>query len=179
MAYVTKEDSIRDFNAHDAAGFFKFVDSMYITSDFQLRRVPKDPANPGPLDLNSPSKWLPAYVNGYVDAFNLKYKKVSPSSYQVAESAKNNYPATVSLGTIDKSTYIAVADNTMVGGTKSSLGPAVVDPISGKISTPDAVARNLQNAVDNDNQKKSMWTYIILGAVALLAFWWFKRKKRR
>jgi len=187
MAYVTKEDGIRDFNAHDAAGYFKYIDRMVINSDFTLTRIPKDPNNPGLLDLNSTWKMAPAYVNGYVDAFNLKYLKVTPSSYQVVESAKNNYPLTADQmvkNAILEANKFAVSDNTgigggIVGGTRSSLGPAVVDPISGKISTPDAVARNLQNAVDNDNQKKSMWTYIILGAVALLAFWWFKRKKRR
>lgn len=173
MAYVTKEDGIRDFNAHDAAGYLKYIDQMLITSDFQLRRVPVNPNNPGPLDLASPTKWLPAYVNGYVDAFNLKYNKIMPTTYQVAESAKSNYPATI--GTIDKSTYVAVADNTVVGTNKLL---AVTDPVTGKITTPEQAGKNLQTQVDNA-QAKSNFIYWAIGLVAaVLMFWWFKRKKR-
>jgi len=177
MAYVTKEDGIRDFNSHDSAGYFKYIDSMVINSDFTLTRIPKDPNNPGILDLTSTWKMVPAYVNGYVDAFNLKYKKVSPSSYQVVESAKNNYPATSALGTIDKSTYIAVADNTAVVGTNKLL--AVVDPTTGNITTPKHAAENMQAQITN-SRDKSNFTYWLIGLVgALLIFWLYKRKKRR
>jgi len=112
MAYITKEDGIAVFNAHDAAGYFAKISGMVVNSDFTITRIPKNTSDPGPLALNDPTKWAPAFANGYVDAFNLKYnKQASSSSYAPAEASKNNYPAT------------DPTQNGMVGGTSVSLPP--------------------------------------------------------
>jgi len=180
MAYVTKEDGIRDFNNHDSLGYFKYIDRMIVNSDFTLTRVPKDPSSPGPLDLNSTWKMVPAYVNGYVDAFNLKYKKITPSSYQVSESAKNNYPLTESGDQMYKQAILeankfAIVDNTGINGKL----PAVVDPVSGQITTPSQAAKNIQTQVDNAQAKSNFMYWIIGIVIAVVGIWWFKKKKRR
>jgi hypothetical protein len=181
MAYVTKEDGIRDFNNHDALGYFKYIDKMIVNSDFTLTRVPKDPKSPGPLDLNSTWKMVPAYVNGYVDAYNLKYHSITPSSYQVTESAKNNYPATTKTAdemikeALLEANKFAVSDNTGINGKF----PAVVDPVSGSITTPDQAAKNIQTQIDNAQAKSNFMYWAIGIIIAIVGIWWFKRKKRR
>jgi len=157
MAYVTKEDGIRDFNNHDAAGFFKYIDKMLINSDFTLTRIPKDSSNPGILDLNSTWKMVPAYVNAYVDAFNLKYKSQTPTTYAVSEAAKNNYTSVIStaLGSVDASNAgIPTSDNTGINGGVGAI-------------TNDAVTTT---------SKFPLWIIIV---AAIVALWWFIKKRRR
>jgi len=172
MAYVTKEDGVRDFNSHDAAGFFAKIDRMNINSDFSLTRVPKDPKSPGLLALNDSTKWPPAYINGYVDAYNLKYHNTTATPYAVVESSKNTYTATdptktavVGIGIMQPSDY------GIVGGTPSSLGP---------ISNSTTQAQ-IDAGVILDNRTiwgKYKWWIIIAAAVAGW-FVWKKLKKRR
>ena len=178
--YVTKDDGIRDFLAHDNAGFFKYIDSMIINSDFSLKRIPKDPKNPGPLELNSAWKMVPAYVNGYVDAFNAKYNKItSTSTYAIDDAAKRNVsvgiseskPPAIELG---KPT-VAVAD-----ATKVQKPVFVENPITKQVQEVAQAAKSVNElSAEVIDQKKNSWVTWVIAGVGLFVVIWFFIKRRK
>lgn len=174
-AHVTAQDGVNDFNSHDAAGFFKYVDRMEVTPQNYIWRYPYDVANPGPLYLKDTTVWPIEYANGYVNAFNAKYKKQNViESYQPLNATINNSISGVNapLPPISEPIGKMIKISGFDFGNSSAAD-------STRIAKPNVPISNNLSAGDYFQDPSKKWYWIGGGILVLILVYLFIRKKRR